>query len=105
MTGWNPPEGDKVIVDALKPLAPQTLYLLLLAFIDKGKEIIETGPDRKVDNNSIIFIRTQGCSIAFLGLQTPDETSSAVSKSVNVVQTRYKTSHDRISERCQYTGN
>src|SRR6266571_5115982 len=85
MTNWNPPEGQEMTVEALKPLAPLSLHILVLTLVDKGKEVVKAGPDGKIDKNTIIVIWSQSCGVAFFCLEAPDEARTVISQGVNVI--------------------
>ena len=77
-----PPHGNVGFGEALEPLAPTSHHVGMSAAKDERPQGSQVLPYREVDQDAIIGVRTDGCGVAILGLQPPDETRASVANAL-----------------------
>ena len=102
--GWNhpgryPPEHDEISVEPFEPFLPLAHDLGMVRPVNELFERFYGFPNRHVDEDRIVIVRTNGSGVAGFGLEAPNKTGSGIGKCINGFELGYKAGHERVGHR------
>src|SRR5205085_11544171 len=99
MSWRNPPESQVGAAELLEPVAALSQQLRMCSLVDVRAKRFDALPDRKIEQNAIVVVRTQVRRIPRLGLQSPNESRTPIGESVDLLEPFDEAGHDGILER------
>src|SRR5436305_364723 len=101
----HPPQRQERAVELLEPRAPSLDQFRVSGAIDVTLQRLDVLPDREVEEDPVVVVRTEIRGVARFGLQPPDEAVTAVGQGVDLGETRDEPFHDWRIERCLHSGD
>src|SRR5438034_8410027 len=77
----------------------------MVTSVDVVAQSLERLPDRHIEEDSVVFVGADGGSVAFIGLESPDETRAGVSDRIDPIELGAEAFHDRRIQRSAHSGN